>query len=245
MATAPKLSAFGQAVEQAFTARDILVGQPAKRRKAIADIESSGMSADEFRLVMRWWDRQTGCKTPGLLFDVLGDEENWRDVVDAERPRIEREESRRAERTHTPGTISDWEPNPLIRVMGKARPFTDEDAVEAWRMGFGPIKHLAAHLGWTDDQAETDARREDRKSPGVERLESVLRAAGLDSYPESSEAAKSHETAAQRRQREKREKAASDRHEKALAWSRIRVGKARKGDHEKVAGFDPAKEVSA
>ena len=83
---APKLSEFGEVAEAAFRERDVFVGQPAKRRELIASIEAQGMTADEFRLVMRWWGRQTGFSTPKALLDVLGSEVNWRDVAASERP---------------------------------------------------------------------------------------------------------------------------------------------------------------
>ena len=43
---APKLSAFGQMVEEAFGERDVLVGQPKQRRDLIAEIEAQGMTED-------------------------------------------------------------------------------------------------------------------------------------------------------------------------------------------------------
>lgn len=240
---APKLSEFGEVAEAAFRERDVFVGQPAKRRELIASIEAQGMTADEFRLVMRWWGRQTGFSTPKALLDVLGSEVNWRDVAANERPRRDKEESRRIEESHYPGMPRDrYEPNPIIRELRRLPPFTDADAVDAYRAGLGMnLWSLACHLGWSDDAEFRDHRVSGKEPAGVTKLRKVLKAAGIDLAPWSWIPTKPPRTKAQRAEDARK----AERHEKALALMRVRAGKSRPGDADLIAGWDPQSEVEA
>lgn len=149
---APKLSAFGQMVEDAFGERDVLVGQPQPRRALIADLEAQGITADEFRLVMRWWDRQTGFQTDKPLRETLANEERWRDVVRFEQPRRDREEARKIEAAHYPGMPAQaYDTNPLTRELRLSRPFDARAVLAGWLLGIRPVHTLAYWAGWDSD----------------------------------------------------------------------------------------------
>lgn len=235
--TAPRLSDFGQMVEEAFGERDVLLGQPPKRRELIASIEAQGMTADEFRLVMRWWDRNRRDGTAGLLLNVLRDEANWRDVVGFERPRRDREEAQKAEAAHYPNMpAARYEPNPLIRELGRKPPFTDRDAVDGYNAGFGRnLLGLAHWLAWTDADEVMAAQREGTTPAGVERLRGVLSAAGIELAPEMPRGKKSRQKGKQADQDERERVRAA----RALAWLRIQRGHARDGDVELVGSWEP------
>lgn len=234
---APKLSEFGQAVEAAFASRDVLVGAPLKRRELIASIEAQGMTSDEFRLVMRWWDRQTGFETTKVLRDVLAEEINWRDVAACERPRRDSEEAKAVEAAAYPNMpTTRYETNPLIRELGRHPPYSDQDAVDAFQAGLGlNLWYLAFHLGWSDDQERHDAARDGKEPAGVKRLRKALERAGVDAPPWEPPAKKSRQKGSKAAQNEEWQQRAA----RSLAYLRIQRGQAKPGDSELVGSWEP------
>lgn len=173
-------SDFVRQVKAGLRRANAMTGRPREKDELARALEAAGMTSEQFRLVMAWWD--SGTAEAGFLVDVLHDEARWRDVVEvAMEQQAEAQEA--APISHYPGFAPEggYETNPLIREMRRHPPYTDQDAVEAFQRGFGrDLWTLAFRLGWSTDQERADALRDGIEPEGVERLRGVLAAAGIE-----------------------------------------------------------------
>lgn len=239
------LSEFCALVESELRRLDAMTGRPAERRALGLALEAAGMTSGELRTVIAWFERQTNLEGSGRLVEVLGSEDSWRDVVDIEAERRKRigDDAPPEVAGHYPGMPErSYETNPLIRELHRRPPFTDADAVDAYRAGFGGnLLYLAMHLGWSDPDEFREHRVTGKEPAGVKRLRKALGAAGIKVDPWSWIPKGPRKTAAERAADERKE----ERHKKALALFRTHAGLARKGDAELIAGWDPQSEVEA